>query len=337
MIDGGFDVDECAAVVAAFTAEATVDYFSLDVGNSWGDPSYIPIDLVRRPPMGAPCGQVKEATHLPIVYAGRVLDVSQAEAVLAAGQADIVAMARATMADPEIVAKTRAGAEDRVRPCIALNECIHRKLVEGLTYACAVNLRFGREAEPGPPPAAASRSVLVVGGGPAGTELAALCAERGHRVELRERNPHLGGALAVAALARANRRYQDWIDYQARRLEAAGVRVVRRPGSHRQRRAGRSGRRRWRGHRCRAPPARRAWHRPAARRDHPRSARRHRCARPERDRRGRGRHGAAPRRSPITSPGWATKSRSSIRPQGSPRWSASTHRERCSPASSTAA
>ncbi len=135
-------------------------------------------------------------------------------------------MARATMADAEIVSKTRAGAEERVRPCIALNECIHRKLVDGLVYACGVNPRFGREAEPEPPAAASARSVLVVGGGPAGTELAALCAERGHRVELWERNPHLGGSLAVAALARANHRYQDWIDYQARRLDATGVHVV---------------------------------------------------------------------------------------------------------------
>ena len=117
--------------------------------------------------------------------------------------------------------------------------------------------------------------MLVVGGGPAGTELAALCAERGHGVELWERNPHLGGALAVAALARANRRYQDWIDYQARRLDAAGVRVV-------------LGREATPNDVLAAdvdvvgvatgavlPPTRRAWYRAPARRHHPRSAGRH--------------------------------------------------------------
>lgn len=226
MIDGGFGVDECAATVATFTAEGTVDYFSLDVGSNWGDPSYIPSAWYDDHQWAPLCGQVKAATHLPVVYAGRVLDVAQAEAVLAAGQADIVAMARATMADPELVAKTIAGAEDRVRPCIGLNDCIHRKLVEGLVYACGVNTRFAREAEPEPAPAIAARTVLVVGGGPAGTELAALCAERGHHVELWERQSHLGGALAVAALARANRTYQRWIDYQSRRLEAADVRIA---------------------------------------------------------------------------------------------------------------
>jgi 2,4-dienoyl-CoA reductase-like NADH-dependent reductase (Old Yellow Enzyme family)/thioredoxin reductase len=226
MIEGGFGVDECAATVAAFTNDGTVDYFSLDVGNNWGDPSYIPIAWYDDHQWAPLCGHVKTATHLPVVYAGRVLDVAQAEAVLAAGQADIVAMARATMADPELVAKTIAGAEQRVRPCIGLNECIHRKLVEGLVYACGVNPRFAREAEPEPPSPAATRTVLVVGGGPAGTELAALCAERGHDVELWERQDHLGGSLAVAALTRANRKYQSWIDYQARRLEEAGARVV---------------------------------------------------------------------------------------------------------------
>jgi 2,4-dienoyl-CoA reductase-like NADH-dependent reductase (Old Yellow Enzyme family) len=226
MIEGGFGVDECAAVVAAFTAERTVDYFSLDVGNNWGDPSYVPIGWYDDHQWSPLCGRVRAATTLPVVYAGRVLDVAQAETVLAEGHADLVAMARATMADPQIVTKTRAGAEDRVRPCIGLNECIHRRLVEGLPYACGVSPRFGREAEPEPPGPVSARSVLVIGGGPAGTELAALCAERGHDVELWERNGHLGGALAVAALARGNRRYGEWIDYQARRLKAAGARVV---------------------------------------------------------------------------------------------------------------
>jgi 2,4-dienoyl-CoA reductase-like NADH-dependent reductase (Old Yellow Enzyme family) len=226
MIEGGFGVEECAATVAAFTTEGTVDYFSLDVGNNWGDPSYIPSGWYEDHQWAPLCGRVRAATDRPVIYAGRVLDVAQAEVVLAAGHADLVAMARATMADPDIVAKTRAGAEEQVRPCIGLNECIHRRLVEGLLYACGVSPRFAREAEPPPPAPAASRSVLVIGGGPAGTELAALCAERGHHVELWEREPHLGGALAVAALARANHRYQHWIDYQARRLDASGVRVV---------------------------------------------------------------------------------------------------------------
>src|SRR5262245_439077 len=131
LIDGGFGVDECAAVMSAFTAEGTVDYFSLDVGSNWGDPSYIPLGWYEDHQWAPLCGQAKSATDLPVVYAGRVVDVAQADAVIAAGQADVVAMARATMADAEIVAKSRAGRAEQVRPCIGLNECIHRRLVDG--------------------------------------------------------------------------------------------------------------------------------------------------------------------------------------------------------------
>ena len=90
MIDGGFGADDCAAVVAAFTAEGTVDYFSLDVGNNWGDPSYVPVGWYDDYQWAPLCGRVKAATNLPVVYAGRVVDVAQAEEVLAAGYADIV-------------------------------------------------------------------------------------------------------------------------------------------------------------------------------------------------------------------------------------------------------
>ena len=226
MIDGGFGADECAAVVAAFTAERTVDYFSLDVGNNWGDPSYIPVGWYDDHQWAPLCGRVKTATDLPVVYAGRVVDVAQAEEVLAAGHADIVAMARATMADPEIVAKTRAGAESHVTPCIGLNECIHRKQVEGLVYACGVNVRFGREAEPEPRrPTRGARCWLWAAAQRAPSWRR--CAPNAVTTSsCGSATATSAGALAVAAMARANRRYQTWIDYQARRLAGCGVRVV---------------------------------------------------------------------------------------------------------------
>lgn len=226
MIDGGYGIDECQRIVAAFTDEATVDYFSLDVGNNWGVPSYIPIGSYPEGHWAALCGEVKAATHLPVVYVGRVAKPDTAEAILAAGHADLVGAARALIADPRFLAKAAAGQRDTIRPCIGVNECINRQMVEGLTFACAVNPYAGREGGGELAAVVAARRVLVVGGGPAGMELAGLAAERGHEVTLWERNDWLGGQLHVAAKLRMNARYAEWITWQARRLADVGVRVV---------------------------------------------------------------------------------------------------------------
>ena len=233
MIEGGYGIDDCCEMVAGFTADGGVDYFSFDIGGNWGAPSYIPSAWHRGDRHGDDwadlCGLAKQATDLPVVYAGRIANAARAAEILAAGQADLVAMARATMADPEHVTKVRLGRAAEVRPCIGLNECIHAHMVDGLPYGCGSNPRWARESEPGQPPAVgplARKEILVVGGGPGGTEFAGLAAERGHHVHLWERDDHLGGALAIAAAARANAQYRDWITWQTGRLERAGVHVT---------------------------------------------------------------------------------------------------------------
>ena len=225
MIEGGYGLEECQQLLAAFTAEGTVDYFSLDVGNNWGAPSYVAPNTYGPAQWAALCAEAGTATDLPILYAGRVGDVATARQVIADGHADLVGVVRALIAEPRLLELAKQGEEGNARPCIGVQDCLSRRVVEHLPFACAVNPHVGREHEGPLPRVEQARSILVIGGGPAGTEVAALAAERGHRVQLWERDDHLGGQLAVAARARMNAPYADWIGWQARRLDALGVEV----------------------------------------------------------------------------------------------------------------
>jgi dimethylglycine catabolism A len=225
MMEGGYGFDECVRLMQSFQADGTIDYVSLDVGGNWGPVSYIQHGMYPEAHWAQMCGEAKAEVSLPVLYVGRVVHHETAERIIATGQADMVGMVRALIADPQWLAKEVSGQAREVRPCIALNECIHRYTVESLPFSCGVNPRAGSEWKRPVVPAAMPTRLLVVGGGPAGMELAAQAAERGHRVELWEAKPDLGGRFAIAAQLRANKPYRDWIDWQAERLPRLGVDV----------------------------------------------------------------------------------------------------------------
>jgi 2,4-dienoyl-CoA reductase (NADPH2) len=142
---------------------------------------------------------VRAAVDVPVIAVGRI-EPAAAEAALAAGAVDFVAMGRALLADPELPAKLRTGRPDDVRPCIYQYRCIGNISV-GRGVRCVVNPATGREHAVRAHTVSADRArrVLVAGGGPAGMEVARLLAAAGHAVELRHTGAALGGRLAVAA------------------------------------------------------------------------------------------------------------------------------------------
>ena len=177
--------------------------------------------------MLASSGQITDAVRaVPRIVTGRFRTLEEADEVLRSGSADLVSMVRAHIADPDIVVKTRRGAETEVRPCIGCNQgCIARTSGVDLRMGCTVNPAVGRELTVAdnvigktPHP----KRVIVIGGGPAGLEAARVAHLRGHQVVLYEAFGRLGGALNVARRAPHTQGFDDilgWYHSEMTRLD----------------------------------------------------------------------------------------------------------------------
>jgi len=164
---------------------------------------------------------VRKVVDIPVMVVGRIHDPAQAERIIAAGEADLVAMARPLLADPELPNKVASGRTREIRRCLSCQNCIDSMLIAPFdaNMNCAVNARSGREAQFDMKPAPVARRVLVVGGGPAGMEAARVATLRGHKVHLVERSPRLGGSLHFASIVHAdNERLLDYLLEQMRIL-----------------------------------------------------------------------------------------------------------------------
>jgi 2,4-dienoyl-CoA reductase-like NADH-dependent reductase (Old Yellow Enzyme family)/thioredoxin reductase len=224
-VPGGYDVAGGVALAQYFESTGLIDYVHGVVGSPWGNPSYIQPTYYEPAQWSPLVGRLKQAVRVPVVYTGKVNSPDVAERVLTAGDADIVGMARAHIADGDLLIKAREGRTQDIRPCVGGNECISRRYVEGLPFGCAVNPHTSRELEGPWPRVSLRRRVLVIGGGPAGMELAALAREGGHDVALWEGTDELGGQLRYAIRAPRHDGYARYLDWQRRRVEATGIDV----------------------------------------------------------------------------------------------------------------
>ncbi|WP_445548841.1 oxidoreductase, partial [Frankia sp. CiP1_Cm_nod2] len=188
LIEGGTTIEEAVAVARLVEATGKVDYINTSIGVATATLYMIEASM-QVPPgyaMFIPSA-IRQAVSLPVVGVGRFKDPLQADRALAAGHADLIGVVRGQIADPDFVAKARAGHATEIRTCLSCNqECVGRM---GLNrwLGCIENPRTGRESVPLPAPRRRGRRVHVVGGGPGGMQAAVTAAQRGHQVTLFER------------------------------------------------------------------------------------------------------------------------------------------------------
>jgi len=226
-VAGGRTIQETKTIIPLLE-QAGVNAFHVSTG-VYASSDYITAPMAIPPGYNvSAAGEVKKATSVPVIAVGRINDPRMVEEILKEGQADLVAMGRASLADPELPKKAADGNYEDIRWCIACNQgCIDRLLdLEETGISCLVNPSVGKEKEMALTPASRSKKVLVVGGGPGGMEVARVAALRGHEVSLYEKEEKLGGQFKLAAMPPCKQEITKIINYLSIQIKKAGVKVA---------------------------------------------------------------------------------------------------------------
>ena len=196
-------IDEADAVqFAQWLVEDGVDMLHVAQANHTGNMA----DTI--PPMGVQpygffvkiAGDIKKAVNVPVSAVGRIVDAEMAERVIESGMADMVAVGRPLLADPDWGTKIAAGKACDIRRCISCNKGCTDAIQNRQFLSCVLNAENGYENTRSIQPAAQKKKIAVLGGGPAGLEAARVAALRGHDVTLFEKTTTLGGQLNIACV-----------------------------------------------------------------------------------------------------------------------------------------
>jgi 2,4-dienoyl-CoA reductase-like NADH-dependent reductase (Old Yellow Enzyme family)/thioredoxin reductase len=225
----GLRLDVVTEVCAALDREGLMDYVSVCAGSSssLSGALHIAAPMTEAAAYVAPLSvAVKRVVGVPVIVAGRVNQPQEAEALLRDDKADMVAMTRALICDPELPVKTFGGRHDDVRACIGCNQACMGHFQAGYPISCIQHPETGRERRFGTLTITPrSKSVMVVGGGPGGLKAAAVAAARGHAVTVYEAGRRPGGQVLLAERVPGRGEFGGAITNLLAETERLGVRI----------------------------------------------------------------------------------------------------------------
>ncbi|MBI2832175.1 MAG: FAD-dependent oxidoreductase [Chloroflexi bacterium] len=225
LIDGGLTTEE-AALVAQMMEKAGLNLLSVSAGVYGSIPDTIVPYFEPVACFAGMAATIRKGLHIPVVAVGRLGDPEVAEEALQKGKADLIAMGRPLIADPDLPNKAAEGRLAEIRRCLSCNQgCGLSRLFTGQDTTCTVNPTVGREKEFEVVRAASPKKVLVIGAGLAGLEAARIAALRGHRVTIYEKEQSIGGQWNVATLPPHKEHFARFLDYFRTHFQKLGVQV----------------------------------------------------------------------------------------------------------------
>jgi 2,4-dienoyl-CoA reductase-like NADH-dependent reductase (Old Yellow Enzyme family)/thioredoxin reductase len=223
-VKGGIDLAEAIRIAKLLEAHGS-DAIEVSAGTHetpevMNAPSYFPMGFLAHLSAG-----IKKEVKIPVGVVGRIHDPHLAETLLKEGKADLIAVGRGLIADPEWPNKVYGGKLDDICPCLSCNQGCTDRMYYQHDISCTVNPSVGREISFPITPAKKKKKVFVLGGGPAGMEAARIAAMRGHAVTLYEKGSELGGQLKIASVPPSKESFEKLRKYLTREMEKLGVHV----------------------------------------------------------------------------------------------------------------
>lgn len=230
-LQGGYTIDDMLTIIPDLVA-AGADLLHVSFGTHGRADKYIDTPNPSAPIEYEPgfkahlARKIKAVAGVPVITVGRFTDPFLMDEVIARGDADLVAVGRQHLADPDFLINAREGRAQETFECLACNQgCIEREALEGKPVRCAINVETGQELIYPTQAAQTPRRVWVIGGGPAGLTAADEAARLGHQVTLFEKEAQIGGQIRYAENAPHKSAYGRWIRTLAARVAKRGVQL----------------------------------------------------------------------------------------------------------------